>query len=79
MINVLEPWSSYYLLRVSVIHPTKVFFGEFQLLVTLACFDSTYLFGSILESFRKEFGLATNVHILLFPYLLYPFNQVLIR
>ena len=48
----------------------------FQLLVTLACFDSTYLFGSILESFRKEFGMASNIHIILFPYLLYPFNQV---
>ena len=52
------------------------FFSLFQLLVTLACFDSTYLFGSILESFRKEFDLASKIHIILFPYLLYPFNQV---
>ena len=48
------------------------------LLVTMACFDSTYLFGSILESFRKQFNLATRLHILLFPYLLYPFNQIAI-
>ena len=48
------------------------------LLVTLACFDSTYLFGSILESFRKQFGMASNVHIVLFPYFLYPFNQMAI-
>lgn len=48
------------------------------LLVTLACFDSTYLFGSILESFRKQFLLVSNVHIILFPYLLYPFNQMAI-
>jgi hypothetical protein len=43
--------------------------------VSMACFDSTYLFGAILESFRKEFFLATRLHIILFPYLLYPFNQ----
>lgn len=47
------------------------------LLVTLACFDSLYLFGSILESFRKPdlFDMATETHILLFPHLLYPFTQ----
>lgn len=48
------------------------------LLVTMACFDSTYLFGSILESFRKQFNLASNLHIILFPCLLYPFNQIAI-
>ena len=70
------------------------------LLVTLACFDSTYvsflamsrssnrkwwhwiyllqLFGSILESFRKQFQLGTDLHIILFPHLLYPFNQIAI-
>ena len=36
------------------------------------------LFGSVLESFRKDFGLATDIHIVLFPYLLYPVNQVAI-
>ena len=30
------------------------------LLVSMACFDSTYLFGSILESFRKQFNMATE-------------------
>lgn len=48
------------------------------LLVTLACFDSTYLFGSILESFRKQFALGSDVHIILFPHLLYPFTQIAI-
>ena len=48
------------------------------LLVTLACFDSTYLFGSILESFRKPFKMGSNVHIMMFPYVLYPFNQIAI-
>ena len=47
------------------------------LLVTMACFDSLYLFGSILESFRKPdvFNMATGTHTALFPYLLYPFTQ----
>ena len=36
------------------------------------------LFGSILESFRKHFHLATDVHIILFPYVLYPFTQIAI-
>ena len=47
------------------------------LLVTLACFDSLYLFGSILESFRKSdvFDMATHTHTILFPHLLYPFTQ----
>ena len=47
------------------------------LLVTLSCFDSLYLFGSILESFRKPdlFDMATDVHIVLFPHVLYPFTQ----
>ncbi len=47
------------------------------LLVTMAIFDSTFLFGSILESFRKQFRLVSDLHKLLFPYLLYPFNQVI--
>ena len=46
------------------------------LLVTMAIFDSTYLFGSILESFRMQFHCGTNLQIRLFPYLLYPFHQV---
>ena len=47
------------------------------LLVTMACFDSLFLFGSILESFRKPdvFAMATDTHTVLFPYLLYPFTQ----
>ena len=42
------------------------------LLVTLALFDSFYLFGAILESFRKSFDLASDVHVVLFPNFLYP-------
>ncbi len=46
------------------------------LLIALICFDSWYLFGSILESFRKSFQLASEVHTLLFPHLLYPAQAV---
>ena len=45
------------------------------LLVSLACLDSTYLFGSILESVKNR-GYASHVHILLFPTWLYPMNQM---
>ena len=63
----------------SVIISRKEMRNSFNLLlVSLACFDSTYLFGQILESFRKTFNLATELHIILFPHLLYPFNQVAI-
>ena len=36
------------------------------------------LFTSILESFREDFLLATQAHIVLFPYFLYPISQVAI-
>jgi hypothetical protein len=46
------------------------------LLIALSCFDSCYLFGSILESMRKSFQLDSNLHRLLFPYLLYPGQMI---
>ena len=45
------------------------------LLVTLAAFDMWYLMGAILESFRKSFSMATDLHMVLFPYFLYPMHQ----
>ena len=45
---------------------------HFQMLIALALFDSGYLFGSILESFRKSFHMTTSLHVILFPYFLYP-------
>ena len=42
------------------------------LLIALICMDSCYLIGAILESFRKCFYLASNAHLHLFPYFLYP-------
>ena len=65
----------------SVIITRKDMRNSFNLLlVSLACFDSTYLVGSILDSIRKPniFGLASEAHIILFPYLLYPVNQIAI-
>ncbi len=44
----------------SVIVSRKEMRNSFNLLlVSLAVFDSTYLFGSILESFRKNFDMVT--------------------
>ena len=34
------------------------------LLIGLACFDNIYLLGSILESFRKDFGMV-DIHYIL--------------
>ena len=65
----------------SIIITRKEMRNSFNLLlVSLACFDSTYLLGSILESIRKPnaFGVSSEVHIMLFPYLLYPANQIAI-
>ena len=46
------------------------------LLVTLAAFDSWYLFGAILESCRKYFPvLKTDTQVILFPHFLYPIHQ----
>lgn len=47
------------------------------MVVALALFDSGYLVGSILESFRLSFNLATNVHLLLFPQFLYPGQAIM--
>lgn len=44
------------------------------LLVSLAIVDSSYLLGSMLESIRSYFG-VTRLHLILFPYFLYPMNK----
>ena len=48
------------------------------LLVALAVFDSTYLFGAILLAFQNRFDLGTEVLIKLFPHLLFPLHQTAI-
>jgi hypothetical protein len=47
-----------------------------QLLTALFCFDFCYLLFSILDACRRVFHLATDVHILLFPYFLYPMQSI---
>jgi hypothetical protein len=47
------------------------------MLIALAVFDSGYLFGSILESFRKSFKLTTSLHIILFPNFLFPGQTIM--
>ena len=46
------------------------------LLIALAFFDTCYITGSLLETLRKGFDLATQTHLLLFPYLLYPGQMI---
>lgn len=47
-------------------------------LIALSFIDSGYLFASILESFRKSFDMATEIHKVLFPKVLYPFHSIML-
>ena len=46
------------------------------LLIALAMYDNTYLVCAMLESIRKLFHFQTDIHILLFPYFLYPLHMM---
>ncbi|TRY67647.1 hypothetical protein TCAL_15804, partial [Tigriopus californicus] len=46
------------------------------LLVALAFFDSCYIIGAVLETLRTSFDLASDIHLMLFPYLLYPGQNI---
>ena len=46
------------------------------LLIALAMYDNTYLVCAMLESIRKRFHFQTDIHILLFPYFLYPLHMM---
>ena len=46
------------------------------LLIVLAIYDNTYLVCSILQSFRKQFGLDSDLHTILFPWFLYPMQMM---
>ncbi len=61
----------------SIILTRKEMRNSFNLLlVTLAAYDTWYLFGAILESCRKFFPtLKSDIHVLLFPHFLYPLHQ----
>ncbi len=42
------------------------------LLIGLICMDSAFLLFFVVDVFRKDFGLATDAHLVMFPYFLYP-------
>ena len=46
------------------------------LVVTLGCFDSTYLFKLILETLRLSFKSASRTQIVLTPHVVYPLKKV---
>ena len=46
-----------------------------QLLTVLVVYDMVYLLTMVLESLRK-LGLESEIHTMLFPYLLYPLNAI---
>ena len=45
------------------------------LLIALICMDSCFLFGAILDGFRK-INMASELHVLMFPHFLYPLLQI---
>ena len=49
----------------------------FQMLIVLASCDSGFLLCSILESFRTSFNSATQLHLDLFPYFLFPGQAIM--
>ncbi len=42
------------------------------LLIALICMDSGFIVFFVLDCFRKDFGLASDAHLVIFPYFLYP-------
>ena len=46
------------------------------LLIALISMDSCFLFLCLLEGVRKERSYVTNIHVLLFPHLLYPLISI---
>ena len=52
--------------------------NSFNMMLTLLCgIDTAYLVCAILESFRKSFQMATNLHTILFSKVLYPGHTML--
>ena len=46
------------------------------LLIALICMDSCFLVMAICESFRKGFALTSTLHLVMFPYFLYPLLSI---
>ena len=47
-----------------------------SLLISLAVFDTFYLVFDIIEAFRREFEISSEIHIFLFPKFLHPFHKI---
>ena len=52
----------------------RIFFNK--LLISLLTFDSIYLLVELIETFRVNFRLVTQINTLLYPYLLRPLTKV---
>ena len=52
----------------------KIFFNK--LLISLFTFDSIYLLMEIMDRIGFSFGLSTQIHILLYPYVLRPLTKI---
>ena len=53
---------------------SKIFFNK--LLISLFTFDSIYILMEIMDRIGFRFGLSTQIHILMYPYLLRPLSKV---
>ena len=53
---------------------SKIFFNK--LLISLFTFDSIYILMEIIDRIGFRFGLSTQIHILMYPYLLRPLTKV---
>ena len=61
----------------TIVLQEKEMINSFNLMLIVLCsLDSSYLVSSVLESFRKSFGVVTQLHISLFPKLLYPMHCI---
>ena len=47
-----------------------------SLLISLFALDSIYLFFETIETFRTQFGLESNLHIILLPKFIYPLTLI---
>jgi len=48
-----------------------------SLLIALAVFDTFYLVFDMIDSFRRQYELVSEVHVFLFPKFLYPFRTIM--
>ena len=48
-----------------------------SLLISLAVFDTFYLVFDIIEAFRRQFEISSEIHMLLFPKFLHPFHKIM--